>query len=103
MVFRVKGNKALTERVTLRLPPDEKERLQLDAEIAGLSVSELVRCNYFGRPVIAHADVVMVKELRRLGGLMKHAHVDSGGLYSDKTSDAIAAITRYINQLAKAK
>jgi hypothetical protein len=45
----------------------------------------------------------MVKELRRLGGLMKHIHIDSGGHYSDKTSDAIAAITRYINQLAKAR
>lgn len=101
MVFRVTGEKALSERVTLRLAPDEKEKLQLDAELAGLSLSELIRSNYFGKPVIAKADIVTVKELRRLGGLMKHAHLDSGGKYSQETSDAIAAITRYINTLAK--
>lgn len=101
MVFRVTGDKALSERVTLRLAPDEKEKLQLDAELAGLSLSELIRSNYFGKPVIAKANVVMVKELRRLGGLMKHVHLESDGKYSQETSDAIAAITRYIHVLAK--
>ena len=101
MVFKVVGGKALSERVNLRLAPDEKERLKMDAEMAGLSLSEIVRSNYFGKPVIAKANVVMVKELRRLGGLMKHTHLDSGGKYSQETSDAIAAITRYIHVLAK--
>jgi hypothetical protein len=52
MVFEVKGAKALAERITLRLASDEKERLKSDADLAGLSMSEIVRRHYFGRPII---------------------------------------------------
>ena len=99
MVFQVQGSTALTERVTLRLAADEKDRLKSDADLAGISVSEVVRRHYFGRPIIANADLVMVKEMRRMGGLMKHLHNESGGAYSKQTSDAINAIVKYINTL----
>lgn len=99
MVFEVKGSVALTERVTLRLAVDEKDRLRSDAYLAGLSVSEIVRRHYFGRPIIANADLVMVKEMRRMGGLMKHLHNESGGAYSTQTSAAINAIVKYIDTL----
>ena len=99
MVFEVKGNVALTERVTLRLAAEEKDRLKSDADLAGLSVSEIVRRHYFGRPIIANADLVMVKEMRRMGGLMKHLHNESGGAYSKQTSDAINSIVKYIDTL----
>lgn len=99
MVFEVKGSVALTERVTLRLAADEKDRLRSDADLAGLSVSEIVRRHYFGRPIIANADLVMIKEMRRMGGLMKHLHNESGGAYSAQTSAAINAIVKYIDTL----
>lgn len=102
MVFEVKGAVALTERVTLRLASDEKDRLKSDADLAGISVSEVVRRHYFGRPIIANADLVMVKEMRRMGGLMKHLHNESGGVYSKQTSDAINAIVKYIDTLTAA-
>jgi hypothetical protein len=102
MVFEVKGAVALTERVTLRLASDEKYRLKSDADLAGISVSEVVRRHYFGRPIIANADLVMVKEMRRMGGLMKHLHNESGGVYSKQTSDAINAIVKYIDTLTAA-
>ena len=102
MVFEVKGTVALTERVTLRLASDEKDRLKSDADLAGISVSEVVRRHYFGRPIIANADLVMVKEMRRMGGLMKHLHNESGGAYSKQTSDAINAIVKYIDTLTAA-
>ena len=102
MVFEVKGSTALTERVTLRLAADEKDRLKSDADLAGISVSEVVRRHYFGRPIIANADLVMVKEMRRMGGLMKHLHNESGGAYSKQTSDAINAIVKYIDTLTAA-
>lgn len=102
MVFEVKGTAALTERVTLRLAADEKDRLKSDADLAGISVSEVVRRHYFGRPIIANADLVMVKEMRRMGGLMKHLHNESGGAYSKQTSDAINAIVKYIDTLTAA-
>jgi len=99
MVFEVKGSVALTERVTLRLAADEKDRLKSDADLAGLSVSEIVRRHYFGRPVIANADAAMIREMRRMGGLMKHLHNESGGAYSEQTSEAIDAIVKYIDTL----
>lgn len=102
MVFQVQGSTALTERVTLRLAADEKDRLKSDADLAGISVSEVVRRHYFGRPIIANADLVMVKEMRRMGGLMKHLHNESGGAYSKQTSDAINAIVKYIDTLTAA-
>ncbi len=102
MVFEVKGSVALTERVTLRLAADEKDRLKSDADLAGISVSEVVRRHYFGRPIIANADLVMVKEMRRMGGLMKHLHNESGGAYSKQTSQAINAIVKYIDTLTAA-
>ncbi len=102
MVFEVKGTAALTERVTLRLASDEKDRLKSDADLAGISVSEVVRRHYFGRPIIANVDLVMVKEMRRMGGLMKNVHNESGGIYSEQTSNAINSIVTYIDTLTAA-
>jgi len=101
MVFEVKGAKALGERITLRLASDEKERLKSDADLAGLSMSEVVRRHYFGRPIIANADATMIKELRRMGGLMKHIHLESGGAYSEQTAGAIHSIVKYIDTLTE--
>ena len=59
--------------ISLRVTPQEKARLKDQASIAGLSVSEYMRRKFFGgRPVIAKTDECMVRELRRVGGLVKH-------------------------------
>jgi hypothetical protein len=62
-----------TRRLTLRVTDAECARLVEQAGIAGLSVSEYLRRRFFGgRPLVAHADEWMIRELRRLGGLLKH-------------------------------
>jgi len=101
MVFQKIGIEPLTAFVNVRLLPEEKERLQDDADMAGLSMSALVRARYFGRPVIANADAVMVKELRRIGGLLKHVHTESKGAYSQDTAAVLAQVTRYIEKLSR--
>lgn len=59
--------------VTIRVTPEEKARLAAQADMAGLSVSEYLRRRFFGgRPLVAHTDALMVRELRRIGGLLKH-------------------------------
>ena len=77
----MKGNKSKSDSglssakkwITLRVSLEEKERLAGQADIAGLSVSEYMRRRFFGgRPLIAHTDELVVRELRRLGGLLKH-------------------------------
>jgi len=99
MVFRTIGDQNLDSVVNVRLTSGEKVQLQEDAEMAGVSVSALVRARYFGRRLTANSDRVMLAELRRLGGLLKHLHNESNGDYSHHTADALMQIQRYIKSL----
>ena len=89
--------------INVRLTSAEKTRLREDADLAGVSVSELVRRRYFGRPIVANADAVMLKELRRLGGLLKHIYNESRGAYSKDTAAALVAIKTYIERLSRGR
>jgi len=100
VVFETLGNEPLDAMLRLRLTAREKERLREDADLAGLSMSELVRRRYFGRPIIANADAVMIKELRRLGGLVKLVHNESSGVNSKETAEALVALKTYIERLS---
>ena len=58
---------------TLRLTGEEDARLSGQAAIAGISVSEYMRRLFFGgRPLVAKTDGQTIRELRRLGGLLKY-------------------------------
>lgn len=68
-----KATSRLQRRRTLRLTGEEDERLNRQASIAGISVSEYMRRLFFGgRPIIARTDDQTIRELRRRGGLLKH-------------------------------
>ncbi|MBD5418149.1 MAG: hypothetical protein HDR50_11020 [Desulfovibrio sp.] len=63
-------------RRTVRITKAEDERLQTQAAIARISVAEYMRRKFFGgRPIIARTDDLAIRELRRLGGLLKHNFV----------------------------
>ena len=71
-----KATNRFQRRRTLRLTAEEDERLNRQAITAGISVSEYMRRLFFGgRPIIARTDDQTIRELRRLGGLLKH-HFD---------------------------
>ena len=71
-----KATNRFQRRRTLRLTAEEDERMTQQAETAGISVSEYMRRLFFGgRPIIARTDDQTIRELRRLGGLLKH-HFD---------------------------
>lgn len=101
MPFETLGPEPLDAFINVRLTSSEKARLKEDADLANLSMSELIRRRYFGRPIIAAADAVMLKELRRLGGLLKHVHSESGGAYSQETASALLAVKAYIEKLSR--
>ncbi len=86
----------LTARCNLRLTQSELERLRDDAEAAGLSVSQLVRRRYFGRPVAHRSEAQLSAELRRLGGLLKHLHNESGGAHSARSSQVLDLIAHHL-------
>jgi hypothetical protein len=99
MPFEQKGSLPLSDRITVRVSSDEHDRLQEDADLAGLTMSEVIRRGYFGRPILASVDRATVKELRRihaelrrLGGLLKHVHVESNGSYSMQTAAALQTV-----------
>ena len=59
--------------VSMRVSAKQKARLAVRADVAGLSVSEYMRrCFFGGKPIVAHIDESMIRELRRIGGLLKH-------------------------------
>lgn len=89
-----------TATLRVRVTPEEKARLQEEADLAGLSVSELVRRRSFGKPILASTDRAMIRELRRIGGLLKHIHNQSEGVYSKETAQALVAIKAYIEHLS---
>ena len=71
-----KATNRFQRRRTLRLTAVEDERITRQAETAGISISEYMRRLFFGgRPIIARTDDQTIRELRRLGGLLKH-HFD---------------------------
>ena len=101
MPFETLGSEPLDAVINVRLTASEKTRLKEDADLAALSMSELVRRRYFGRPIIANADAVMLKELRRIGGLLKHIHNESSGIYSKDTAQALNTLKTYIAKLSR--
>lgn len=101
MPFEKKGLEPLDSVVNVRLTAAEKIRLKEDADLAGLGMSELIRRRYFGRPIIANADSIMLKELRRIGGLLKHIHNESGGIYSSETAATLLTLKDYIERLSR--
>jgi hypothetical protein len=88
-------------RRTLRLSETEEARLADQAGIAGLSVSEYMRRLFFGgRPLIAKTDDRMIRELRRLGGLLKHLGLEHPG-HAEEMREILESIQQAIDRLAE--
>jgi hypothetical protein len=90
----------LSESINVRVTPTEKAEIEEQAELAGLSRGAYMRKRTLGRPVIASADINLFRELRRLGGLLKHIHTESNGAYSAETAKLLNEISAYITKLA---
>lgn len=101
MVFKKKATDGLDAFINLRVLPEEKVQLQFEADLASMSVSELVRARMRGEPIVAKADEVVIKELRRLGGLLKLVHNESNGAHSVATAEAIKRLSEYVTKLSK--
>jgi len=93
-------------RRTLRLSAEENERLVSQADVAGISVSEYIRRLCFGgRPVTSRTDSQTIRELRRLGGLLKHNFEsvrDAGGQQAlPKMEDTLETVRLAIERLCR--
>ena len=79
----------LTRRITFRLSASEYAQISDDIGICGLTVSSLARKRLLGVRAASRADLAVLSELRRLGGLLKHIHNETRGTYSSLTAQAI--------------
>jgi antitoxin component of RelBE/YafQ-DinJ toxin-antitoxin module len=95
-----KGTDNKTANVRIRFTPDEKAQATAKAKEAGLTLSEYIRKRAINMPVRSKADEQTINELRRLGGLAKHIHNQSGGIYSKETAAVLADITEAIKRIA---
>ena len=91
-------------RRTVRITRAEDEKLREFAAKVGIPVSEYMRRLFFeGRPIIAKADDQAIKELRRLGGLLKHHFViirETGELEAVREmSETLQAIQKMMDNL----
>ncbi len=100
------GSPRFACRRTLRISAEENERLASQAEIAGISVSEYIRRLCFGgRPITSRTDSQTIRELRRLGGLLKYSfeHVRKAGGQQvlPKIEATLEAIRQTIERLSR--
>ncbi|WP_297577514.1 MobB mobilization protein [uncultured Deefgea sp.] len=101
MPFECIGNGALDARLNLRLTIQEKELLSLDADLASLSMSELVRRRYFGRPIVADEKAVILKELRRLGVQLKSLQGMPASEIQEDAGHVLTALKKYLDVLSR--
>lgn len=98
-MFDLGDKDALVARANLRFTRDEHERLKREADMAGLSLSEFIRSHMLGKRVTSNTDKETIRELRRIGGLLKHLHNESAG--SIKIAGAMAELEALLRRLAK--
>ena len=100
------GRGRFEARRTLRLSAEENERLARQADAASISVSEYIRRLCFGgRPITSRTDSQTIRELRRLGGLLKcnFESVRATGGYQalPKMDAALEAVRHAIERLSR--
>jgi hypothetical protein len=96
MTFKRTQAEPLTCQCNIRFTKCEFDELKEAASIAGITVSTYVRQRALGRRIAANTDLIAIRELRRIGGLLKHIHNESGGAYSDLTATTLIEIQKAI-------
>jgi hypothetical protein len=89
-----------TRLICLRLSEAEYSRIADELLVCGLTISAFVRKRVFGARVASQADLAVLAELRRLGGLLKHIHNETRGAYSALTAQAIKDLSAYARALS---
>lgn len=94
------GKEKLDRRITIRLSAVEEEVLLKDANLAQITISELIRRRYYGREILASTDAQTIRELRRMGGLLKHIWSESSIDLSKEIRPVLDTIRNSIERLA---
>ncbi|QRM35858.1 MobB mobilization protein [Microvirga sp. VF16] len=99
MPFQKIGRERLSAVVNVRMTAEEKVELRHDAELCGLTVSQIARRFIFGRRVEAMTVYVVIKELRRIVVLLRQILKDKAAdpkLVEAAVTTAVDAIKRVV-------
>lgn len=88
-----------TKVIHVRLSESEYENLSQKVEASGLNVSEFIRRAANNRRISSKIEMHMVNELRRMGGLLKLVHSESGGVYSRATAAILDEIKKTVRRI----
>ena len=83
MTQRPNANSARQIRIGLRVSEEEALEMKEQAEASRLTLSEYARRRILGKRIVPQSDMNVLAELRRLGGLLKHIHNETRGMYSE--------------------
>ncbi len=90
-----------TVSLKVRLEPSESDSIREKARDAGVTVSEFFRAAALGRKTRSTVDAQVINELRRLGGLQKKIHNDTGGSFSKETAAILVEIKGAIGRIRR--
>lgn len=90
-----------TRIAQFRLTEEEYAQAQEQADAAGMTFSSYCRARVLGHRVLASADRATIRELRRLGGLLKLVHTESRRAYNAQTAGLLADIAAFITRIAR--
>ena len=92
---------ARTKRITVRFMVGEFNGLKEQVFASGLSIAEFARRRILGHAIASKMDFRVLSELRRLGGLVKHAFNETGDMYSRDTAETLHALTSCVRKLER--
>ena len=78
MPFTSRAKDRASSRFEMRLTTSERVQFREEADLAGISISELVRKRAFSKTIHAATDLVMIRELRRLKDWSRLIYAMSG-------------------------
>jgi len=86
--------------LVMRVRGSKKLRIKIDAEKAGVSMSELVRRKCVNvQPILSDTDKERIDELKRIGGRLKYLHDESNGSYSQDMADGLSELRAFLSKL----
>jgi len=95
--------------MSIRFSQEEREEVEREAGVAGLSCGEYIRRRTLGRPVRAHISLTntggltpdqttLISQLNSLGGLLKNLHNQGLG-HDDMTAQILIGIDAVVQKL----
>lgn len=94
-------NRQRTACLHVRLHPAEADAIREKAQDSGVPVSEFMRCAALGRKTRSAVDSEMIRNLNRIGAMLRDQFNRSGGQYADESAAALREITAAIARLAR--